>query len=103
MVKMIPPRTTQIGAAPKDPDAVGFLRFSCDECGRSYRIRRTRIPLTASAVYCKGCGKKIRIRKMPPTARPATSLPAERPAAPPRFRIDLMTPQKRTSRRRFLL
>ncbi len=99
---MIPPRATQTVAAPKTgAEAAAVLRLSCQSCGKSYRIRRSRIPLTASLVTCKRCGKKIRFRKKPLGAAPGPGRAAGQPAKLLRFRFDLMTPQKRPPIRRF--
>lgn len=72
------------------------LEISCPNCGRHYRIRRNRIPAKASAVVCKDCGKKIRLRK----SSSGTSVRRSHWTGP-RFRLDLMTPEKRSSRGRF--
>ena len=100
---MIPPRATHTVAELKALEAEGILRLSCKSCGKSYRIRRARIPLTASAVICKGCGKRIRFRKNPFAAAPSRSRGAAVTTTLPRFRFDLMTPEKRPLKRRFPL
>jgi len=70
----------------------GILEVCCPSCLRQYRIRRSRIPAGASAVRCKECRHKIPLFRRP-TARPLS--------VRPRFRLDLMTPEKRRVRRLF--
>jgi predicted Zn finger-like uncharacterized protein len=86
---------------PEDnPDCI--LEVCCPSCLRQYRIRRSRIPTAASAVHCKECRHKIPLHRRP--GRPATSSqrPDARPKShAPRFRLDLMTPEKRRPPRRF--
>jgi len=85
-------------------DRQAILEMRCPKCLREYRIRRSRIPKGASAVHCKACDQKIRF----PKAASATEC-ARRHRNPasgvnkPRFRLDLMTPEKRQSKRRFTL
>lgn len=83
-------------------DSRDRLEMRCPACLREYRIRRSRIPKGASAVHCKACGQTIRF----PKAASATGRSRRhRNPAPgfskPRFRLDLMTPEKRQSKRRF--
>jgi predicted Zn finger-like uncharacterized protein len=80
----------------ENPDSV--LEVCCPSCLRQYRIRRYRIPAGASAVHCKKCRQKIPLHRRP--GRPERS--SCRPdARRPRFRLDLMTPEKRRAPRRF--
>jgi predicted Zn finger-like uncharacterized protein len=85
-------------------DRQAILEMRCPTCLREYRIRRSRIPKSASAVHCKACGQKIRFPKSA-----AAAVPPRRHRKPgpgldkPRFRLDLMTPEKRRARRRFTL
>lgn len=80
----------------QDPARAPVLEVSCPNCRRRYRIRRNRIPAKASGVVCKDCGTKIRLRKS------CSGTSARRsPWTRPRFRLDLMTPEKRPSRGRF--
>jgi PHP family Zn ribbon phosphoesterase len=74
----------------------GYLQTACTVCRRQYRIRLAHIPENAQGFRCKQCGGKIRIPL-------AASRPSETPRASgppalsrrPRFRLDLMTPEKR--------
>jgi DNA-directed RNA polymerase subunit RPC12/RpoP len=74
----------------------------CAKCLREYRIRRSRIPKGASAVHCKVCGAKIRF---PKPASAAARPPKHQNSTPsvnrPRFRLDVMTPEKRQTKKRF--
>jgi predicted Zn finger-like uncharacterized protein len=70
----------------ENPDSI--LEVCCPSCLRQYRIRRSRIPAEASAVHCKECRRKIPLHFRPDSRRP-------------RFRLDLMTPEKRRPPRRF--
>jgi len=85
-----------------DSDSCDRLEMRCPACLREYRIRRSRIPKGASAVHCKACGQKVRF----PKAAPA-NVRACRHRSPglnkPRFRLDLMTPEKRPAKNRFAL
>ncbi len=78
-----------------------ILEMRCPRCLREYRIRRSRIPEGASAVHCKSCGQKIRFPGAAPTARPRRSPGPD--LKKPRFRLDLMTPEKRQTKRGFTL
>lgn len=85
---------------PRNGQAI--LEMRCPRCLREYRIRRSRIPEGASAVRCKICGQKIRF----PAAATAGARPHRSPGTgiiKPRFRLDLMTPEKRPAKRRFPL
>jgi predicted Zn finger-like uncharacterized protein len=85
-------------------DRPAILEMRCPKCLREYRIRRSRIPKFASAVHCKACGKKIRFPKPAPAAvRPRRHCNPGPGLDKPRFRLDLMTPEKRQARRRFTL
>jgi len=77
----------------ENPDSI--LEVCCPSCLRQYRIRRSRIPAEASAVHCKKCHHKIPLHRRP--GRPAARPDSRRP----RFRLDLMTPEKRRPPRRF--
>jgi DNA-directed RNA polymerase subunit RPC12/RpoP len=85
-------------------DRQAILEMRCSKCHREYRIRRSRIPKGASAVHCKECGAKIRFAKPAAAAahprRHQSSAPGLKK---PRFRLDLMTPEKRRDGRRFKL
>lgn len=85
-------------------DRQAVLEVRCPKCLRQHRIRRSRIPKGASAVHCKACGQKIRF---PKPASATVRSPRHRSPAPglnkPRFRLDLMTPEKRRAKRRFTL
>ena len=70
----------------ENPNSI--LEVCCPSCLRQYRIRRSRIPAEASAVHCKECRRKIPLHFRPDSRRP-------------RFRLDLMTPEKRRPPRRF--
>jgi DNA-directed RNA polymerase subunit RPC12/RpoP len=74
----------------------GYLQTACARCRRKYRIRLAHIPENAQAFRCKQCGGKIRIplAKARPADSPRASKPPTRPGRP-RFRLDLMTPEKR--------
>jgi predicted Zn finger-like uncharacterized protein len=72
-----------------------ILEVCCPSCSRQYRIRRSRIPAEASAVHCKECRHKIPLHQRP--GRPNARMDSCRP----RFRLDLMTPEKRRAPRRF--
>jgi len=72
------------------------IETRCPACLREYRIRRSRIPKGAAAVHCKACGQKIRLPKEASAA--VHSRRCKSPALglnKPRFRLDLMTPEKR--------
>jgi predicted Zn finger-like uncharacterized protein len=62
---MIPPRESEEIPSGNTPASKDAVHFYCSSCGRSYRIRLSRVPLTASAVYCKNCGKIIRFSRNP--------------------------------------
>ncbi|MGE5255391.1 MAG: zinc-ribbon domain-containing protein [Hyphomicrobiales bacterium] len=79
-----------------DRDQASVLEVSCPNCKRRYRIRRSRIPAQASAVFCKDCGRKIRLHQ---TSSDKSSH-SRNQSIRPRFRLDLMTPEKRPSRGR---
>jgi predicted Zn finger-like uncharacterized protein len=84
----------------ENPD--GILEVCCPGCLRQYRIRRSRIPAGASAVRCKECRHKIPLFRRPgPPAKSSRRPPARPDSVRPRFRLDLMTPEKRRVRRRF--
>jgi predicted Zn finger-like uncharacterized protein len=74
-----------------DRDQASVLEVSCPNCKRGYRIRRCRIPAQASAVICKNCGRKIRLHQTNYEASSAS----RNQWTMPRFRLDLMTPEKR--------
>jgi predicted Zn finger-like uncharacterized protein len=85
-------------------DSRDRLEMRCPTCLREYRIRRSRIPKGASAVHCKACGHKIRFPKTASAAgRPRRHQIASPGFNKPRFRLDLMTPEKRQAKRRFAL
>jgi predicted Zn finger-like uncharacterized protein len=84
----------------ENPDSV--LEVCCPSCLRQYRIRRSRIPAEASAVHCKKCRHKIPLHRRPGRPERSSRRPAARPdPGRPRFRLDLMTPEKRRTPRRF--
>lgn len=86
---------------PRHRQAIFEMR--CPRCLREYRIRRSRIPEGASAVHCKSCGQKIRLPVAAATAG-SRSHRSPGPGSPkPRFRLDLMTPEKRRVKRGFSL
>ena len=84
----------------ENPDNI--LEVCCPSCLRQYRIRRSRIPAEASAVHCKKCHHKIPLHRRPGRPAKSSRRPAARPdSRRPRFRLDLMTPEKRRPPRRF--
>jgi predicted Zn finger-like uncharacterized protein len=86
------------------------ITLACAKCGKTYRIRKENIPAGATAVRCKACGKRVRLKYAlaanPPLRHPAGTLSAAAggvgtPAlSPPRARLDLMTEEKRRRPRR---
>jgi hypothetical protein len=84
----------------ENPDSI--LEVCCPSCLRQYRIRRCRIPAEAAAVHCKECRRKIPLHRRPGRPAKSSRCTASRPdSGRPRFRLDLMTPEKRRPPRRF--
>ena len=84
----------------ESPDSI--LEVRCPSCLRQYRIRRSRIPAAASAVQCKECRHRIPLHRRPGRPAKSSRRPAARPdSRRPRFRLDLMTPEKRRPPTRF--
>jgi predicted Zn finger-like uncharacterized protein len=86
------------------------IKLTCARCGKTYRIRKEKIPAGATAVRCKACGKHVRLKydiaANLSLCHPAGVLSAAaggvgKPAlCPPRARLDLMTEEKRRRPRR---
>jgi predicted Zn finger-like uncharacterized protein len=95
---------------PDVPNQNEKIGLTCATCGKTYRIRKEKIPAGATAVRCKACGKRVRLEK-PTAAKTSVYRPAGAPSAaavivgkpvlsPPRARLDLMTEEKRRRPRR---
>ena len=94
-------RNSERDSPEENPDS-SILEVCCPSCLRQYRIRRSRIPAEASAVHCKKCRHKILLHRRPGRPAKSSRRPAARPdSRRPRFRLDLMTPEKRRPPRRF--
>jgi predicted Zn finger-like uncharacterized protein len=90
---------------PDVPNQNEKLTLTCSKCGKTYRIRKAKIPAGATAVRCKACGQRVRLEGRT-AAKPSFYRPAGSPSAadgivgkpalsPPRARLDLMTEEKR--------
>ena len=86
------------------------IRLTCPKCDKTYRIRKHKIPPGSTAVRCKVCGKRVRLKfdsistpvdscapKTVSSADAGVKMPV---LAAPRCRLDLMTEEKRLRARR---